>query len=383
MMLPAFSSDLLPHDVDPSDTLYVTDRDLNVVYTNDEWVTFANENNGRDLLDADWNTNLLDNLSGRQRERWEHIYRLLREGRLPHHQEKMNCSSPSERRIYQLRITPQNDRHGDVAWFVHHNVRVDNKPDAVDRVSRQLDQLEHPEKLAEEFQHRILERKIRIPSFDVARHFEPLEEIGGDLVWHREYPNGVSDLIHADVMGHGVTAGLVAAQIAVVLDEIASVELSPSETVAALNRALLRIAPREVVFTTGLCFRLERDREHVICCNFGHEGPIFSRSGPLALKGGSPVGLVERKKPWLETTVELGEHGSRFLVFSDGITEQFNPGGEMFGVDGLVTAFRKAMDAPLDEMVRHIVQELKSFRGGALVKDDQTLLALDFTGGAA
>jgi serine phosphatase RsbU (regulator of sigma subunit) len=74
----------------------------------------------------------------------------------------------------------------------------------------------------------------------------------------------------------------------------------------------------------------------------------------------------------------LREHGSRVLVFSDGITEQFNDDGEMFGVAGLVKAFQRTIDAPVDEMVRPIIEELRSFRGSAQVKDDQTLLALHF-----
>lgn len=377
----AFSNDLLPNNIEASDTLYVTDQDLNVVYANSEWATFAAENKGHELLETDWNVNLLAGLSDKQRSRWEHIYRLMRQGQLPHHQEQMNCSSPTERRIYQLRVTPKKDDHGEVAWFIHHNVRIDNKTEAVEQAGRQLDQLGRTEALAAEFQKRIGDRQVKIPSFEVARHFEPLDEIGGDLVWHREYPDGTSDLILADVMGHGVGAGLVATKITAMLDEIAAVELSPRETVAALNRALLRIIPSDqVMFATGLCLRFEPDRQLVNCCDFGHEDPIFSKSGPISMRGGCPVGLMEREEPWVETILELREHGSRFLVFSDGITEQFDGDGNMFGVQGLVAAFQRAIDAPVDEMVRRIIEELRSFRGSAQIKDDQTLLGLHFAG---
>lgn len=379
-----FSEEMLPHEVDPADTLYVADRNLDIVYSNAEWSRFATDNKGRKLLDDDWNQNVLANLKGKERDRWRHIYRLLLEGRLPHHQETMNCSSPEERRIYQLRVTPERDEAGDVAWLIHHNVRIDGKQDAVDRIGHRLEALDDHERLVEIFQQRIVERRIRIPGFQVARHFEPLEEIGGDFLWHREYAEGLHDLIHADVMGHGVAAGRVAAKLAVMLDEMASVDLSPSGTVAALSEALARTVPGdEVLFATGLGFRFEPHRQRVTCCNFGHESPIFSRAGPVRIRGGVPVGLGLSDKPWTETVLDLTELGSRFLVFSDGITEQFNPDGEMFETAGLHRAFRRYLDAPLDEMVRGIVDELTSFRGAALVKDDQTLLALDFQGDPA
>lgn len=376
-----FTVQLVPQDVAVGDTLYVTDRSLRVVYFNEEWTAFAQRNKGADLLADGGDTSLLDNLSGAQRERWRDIYRLLCDGRAPYHQEIMNCSSPSERRIYQLRVTPVRDESGEVAWLVHHNVRVDGEADVVDRVQTQLGRLDQQQVLADEFRARIVERKIRIPRFEVARHFEPLEEIGGDLVWHREYPGGVCDLVQADVMGHGTEAGLVAAQLAVILDELGSERLSPKETVAALNRAMTKVVPDdEIIFATGLCIRFDHALGHVVVCGFGSDGPIFSRSGQIKLAGGFPVGLAEDAKKWIDTQLEIREHGSRFLIFSDGITEQFNPSGLMFGTEGLVRAFKGRLAQPLDEMVHSIVDELGEFRGPALVKDDQTLLALDFVG---
>jgi serine phosphatase RsbU (regulator of sigma subunit) len=109
----------------------------------------------------------------------------------------------------------------------------------------------------------------------------------------------------------------------------------------------------------------------------GHEGPIFSRTGEVKIENGPPVGLLEEMGPWPDNAIDLVEHGTRFLVFSDGIIEQFNIGGEMFGTDGLLRAFRNNLDRPLDDMVRRIVDELGRFRGSALTKDDQTLLALE------
>ena len=132
---------LLPSDVAADDTLYVVDRELRLVYANDEWMRFATDNKGEGLLAKDWNPNVLDNMSGKAKERWTHIYRLLLEGRLPHHQEELICSSPSERRLYRLRVTPKSDDAGDVAWLVHHMFRVDEEQDVVHRVSERLEKL--------------------------------------------------------------------------------------------------------------------------------------------------------------------------------------------------------------------------------------------------
>jgi sigma-B regulation protein RsbU (phosphoserine phosphatase) len=370
--------EILPSGVSGDDILYVVDRRLNIVYSNEGWVQFATGNKGERLLSADWNSNVLDNMSGKAKERWTQIYGLLLEGRLPHHQEELICSSPTERRMYRLRITPKRDDAGDVAWLLHHTVRVDEAGDVVGRLSERLDDLEDPEQVDREFRDVIASRRLRIPRFRVARHFEPLDSIGGDLIWHREYPEAVADLVHGDVSGHGVVAGQLATKLVVLLDELAAVGSGPSKVVSDLNRALLEISPSDSkLFATGLFFRFEPGGQRLICSSMGHEGPIFSRTGEVKIENGPPVGLVEERKPWPENIIDLAEHGTRFLVFSDGITEQFDIEGEMFGTARLLRAFLDRLDQPLDDMVRGIVDELVRFRGTAMTKDDQTLLALE------
>ena len=174
-----------------------------------------------------------------------------------------------------------------------------------------------------------------------------------------------------------------AAKLAVVLDELASAALSPSGIVAALNEAMLGIAPGdEVMFATGLYFRFERDLQRVTCCSFGHEGPIFSRAGPVRIRGGFPVGRrcsTDRGPRPCSTcrSWERGSWSSRTASRSSSTRT-----ARCTRRKRLHEAFRRYADAPLEELVRGIVSELTSFRGTALVKDDRTLLALDLRGDA-
>jgi sigma-B regulation protein RsbU (phosphoserine phosphatase) len=104
---------------------------------------------------------------------------------------------------------------------------------------------------------------------------------------------------------------------------------------------------------------------------------MFSRTGHVDLKVGVALGLVDTLPIWPETELDLDEHGARFLVFSDGITEQFNPAGEMYGTDRLLQAFRAALELDVDTMLQRIVEDVTTFRDDAPVKDDLTLIALE------
>ena len=144
---------------------------------------------------------------------------------------------------------------------------------------------------------------------------------------------------------------------------------------------MLELASGEdVVFATGLFFRFDHRGQQLKCANFGHHSPLFSRTGQLHVLSGPPAGMADEAEPWPETQIDLVKHGNRFLIFSDGITEQFNIEGDMFGTTRLLQAFWRHLELPLNNMLAKIVGELNGFRRSALVKDDQTLLALEFVG---
>ena len=374
--------DILPPEVGSDETVYVIDDKLEVVFTNAGWANFAAHNNGARVLAADWNRRVLDNFSGTEREKWRHIYQLLLDGRLPMYREPVNASGPFDRRTYDLRITPRRDDTGAVRWLVHHTRPVDDEAvmpamptDAA------LGQYTNAQAIRE-YQQRVMQRPVQLRGFRTARYFQPLDEVGGDVLWSCERPDGVALLMHGDAMGHGIAAARLAAQLTLLLDEIAARTADPTEIGAHVNAALLdRRADEAVTFATGLLFVVMPGSSEMHAVNFGHHGPIFSRSGPLHVESGMPLGVSRDGGPWPRTRIDLRAHGDRFLVFSDGILEQFDAQGRTFGVEGLMRAFRAHLHEPLEAMLNHIVESVSAHRGEALIKDDQTLLALELTQG--
>ena len=136
---------------------------------------------------------------------------------------------------------------------------------------------------------------------------------------------------------------------------------------------------RGAFFATGLFMRLDPAAKSLTVCSFGHVGPIFSRLGSFQPADALPVGILPNTEadPWVEEVLACENHGHRFIVFTDGLTEQFNLAGEMFGMDRLAYVFHQANHEPLSRVVERIRAEVRAFQGEALVKDDQALLALD------
>ncbi len=359
-------------------TLYVADENLRVVYTNDEWRRFAQVNRGAELAGPAWNMHLLENMSGRERERWASIYELLLSGKLSHYEEDFICSSPDERRIYRMRSTPVARDDGSTL-LVHHTVRIDDKAEEREGMRSRLRALDSdPEQIQREYQRRVLAPRVAVPGFRVAQFLRPLGDAGGDILWHRTYDDGTTDVVLADAMGHGTEASIHAAKMVMMLESLSAPYRQPQDILASLNRGMLRHrAEHESAFASGILFRFQRGSPRVRCANFGHSPPVFSRSGEVALGVGLALGIVDTIPVWPEVELDMTEHGTRFIAFSDGITEQFDALGEMYGTERLIRIFQESRQRDFDAVVPTILEDLDAFRGDALVKDDQTLIAVE------
>ena len=87
------------------------------------------------------------------------------------------------------------------------------------------------------------------------------------------------------------------------------------------------------MFVTCLVLVFDRDTGEVLLANAGHNLPfVRGRDGVRELRAtGMPLGLMpESSYDEIQAVINPGEV---LLLYSDGITEQHNDDGEMFGFD--------------------------------------------------
>jgi len=71
------------------------------------------------------------------------------------------------------------------------------------------------------------------------------------------------------------------------------------------------------------------------------------------------------------------ESGDRLFVYTDGITEAFNPEGELFGKDRLKDILDQNGSLPLSELKSAVLRALHRYTNKGLTHDDITLIALE------
>jgi len=231
-------------------------------------------------------------------------------------------------------------------------------------------------RLASNVQRSLLPAPLQHARLDVAREFIPFREIGGDL--YDFVPLGPHKMAFAigDVMGKGVPAALLAANLkASIRAQVEAENICPSALVAKVNRMFWDVVPNGL-FASLFFGVFDLEASELAFVNAGHHYPfLVTAKGEVRdlVQGGTVLGLVE------DSTYEQGamafQADDLFVFYSDGITDRANPQGELFGVERLKeAAARSGTDCSARICLYSLLGEVQGWSAGAPAEDDMTLV---------
>jgi sigma-B regulation protein RsbU (phosphoserine phosphatase) len=108
--------------------------------------------------------------------------------------------------------------------------------------------------------------------------------------------------------------------------------------------------------------------------NAGHFPPIHigAQGAAYLSQGGLPIGLMPGSL-YGEGRRELGL-GDLLALYTDGVVETPNAGGEEFGSARLVEILTHHQDVPLADLLAKVIEAVDRWSGGGLPHDDVTLV---------
>lgn len=228
---------------------------------------------------------------------------------------------------------------------------------------------------AQEIQRSLLPEVIpQIPGFEVAAAWLPASAVSGDYFDVLRLGGGRLGVCIADVVGKGVSAALLMANVQAAVHAFASGSESAQSLCTNVNRLLCEnIATGK--FVTFLYGVLDSDARTFEYCNAGHLYPILSSNGSVQAleQGGAVLGVFP---DWIYegATVEL-KPGDRLFLFTDGITEACGTSGREFE-EASIAAFAAANSAlSASELNRRLLAQVTAFCG-AHFQDDATLMVI-------
>jgi PAS domain S-box-containing protein len=241
-------------------------------------------------------------------------------------------------------------------------------------------QIEEELLLAERVQQSLAPKSLRWGGVSVETYYQPVWSIGGDygLVTPRE---DCLDVLVCDVSGHGISSALVANRI--YSETMAQIErgVELASMLRHLNHFVVQNLASSTFYFTVAAARLNRSNRSFQFAGAGHPPAMFIRRGesPRLLESRSMIlGLFEDavdSDSTIETAVQAGD---RVMIYTDGLTENFNSSGEMLGIDGLKDIVRDVSDLPLVEMKDQILNRVAAWRDGPSA-DDVSLVVLELS----
>jgi len=245
-----------------------------------------------------------------------------------------------------------------------------------ERVARSEARLENDLRRAQEIQMHLMPGIApKIPGLDIALHFQPARELGGDLYEFLSYGRDRQAIVVGDVSGKGAPAALYGAMASGTLRSLAPLKLPPPDMMQRLNLMFLerKIEGHFITLTYAIW---EPRTKNLSLANAGMPLPILVRNGQCrAIRAeGVPLGLLEHVE-YQQVSVAL-EAGDLLAFFSDGITEAPNAQQDEFGARRLENLLRHNIRKPPQEIVKQVFEDLRAFEAGRPQRDDQTLVVL-------
>jgi phosphoserine phosphatase RsbU/P len=238
--------------------------------------------------------------------------------------------------------------------------------------------IEQEFKLAKKIQQAFLPDELPdIENWMIEAIWRPALEIGGDFYDVFRINENHIGLVIADVSDKGMGAALYMTVTRTLIRANAHNTLSPGKVLQEVNQQLL-LDTQNGMFVTAIYIILNTESGEFTYANAGHNYPLLYQPTDKKVtklpKGNLALGVMEDIH-YNEHQLIIAPQDALFL-YTDGITENFNPSGEEFGEERFTTLIKKYKSADLSDFIQTITDELKQFHGDHPPSDDITLLAI-------
>jgi sigma-B regulation protein RsbU (phosphoserine phosphatase) len=225
-----------------------------------------------------------------------------------------------------------------------------------------------------EIQRALLPREIsQVPGFQVVAAWQPARVVGGDYYDVIRLSDTKLAFCIADVVGKGVSAALLMANVQATVRAYASGEATPAWLCTRVNQVLCSNLADDK-FVTFFYAVLDSETRMLSYANAGHVPPLLMKSTGQTLKlseGGLVLGIFAGSS-YEQREVALAP-GDRLILITDGISEAMRADGEEFGETGVLQTLRSIKEDSPEEIKARLLAEVDRFCDSNF-HDDATLL---------
>ncbi|MFN2198130.1 MAG: PP2C family protein-serine/threonine phosphatase [Anaerolineales bacterium] len=234
--------------------------------------------------------------------------------------------------------------------------------------------------MAGRIQNKILpEKPPALPGWDIAATLEPAYETSGDFYDFIPLAYGKMGIVIGDVANKGLGAAIFMALCNSLMRTYAThFPIMPGMMINAVNERL-NADTRSNMFVTSFYGVLDPKLNRLLYVNAGHNPPIIvsSHKGKPVdqLKPTGPALGIFETTSWTQKMVKFSP-GDVLLMYTDGVTEAQNAGGDFFDESRLLHTLRTHKDDPAVKIQQAVLRAVNRFTGGGPREDDIALIVI-------
>ena len=221
------------------------------------------------------------------------------------------------------------------------------------------------------------------PHFEMAYHYAPAQQIGGDYLAFQPLSDSRFLLAIGDVVGKGLPAGLVVMTVHGGLYSEISHQTDLLSLARHLDRLIYEYAQGKVFVTFFACV-IDIEAMRLEYTSAGHNPALLYCRTAEKWRELASIGIPLGVDPNTERRVESIplEPGDLLTLYTDGITEARDNARKQFGKEGLKKVLSSWLisphdeNPPLPELVNAVLARVQHFTNYQPLDDDTTLMAV-------
>ncbi len=245
-------------------------------------------------------------------------------------------------------------------------------------VQTKHDELEDELRSVAEEQRKLLPGRLpAIEGLKLGVHYETSRYAGGDYYDIIKLPDSQWGFMMADAAGHSTSAAVLVAMTCALFRSYHEPPLEPAKLLRDINEHLCNLSDNS--FLTALYMVYDAKTRNLRIARAGHPPPVLYRpqddkAVELECKGVWPLAIEPYGNvPQTETTLQPGD---RLMLYTDGITERFSPGGECYEVERLCEQFAGGNGDDPHKIISSLMDDVNRFAGNLPPDDDQAVLVM-------
>ncbi|MDO1448564.1 SpoIIE family protein phosphatase [Rhodocytophaga aerolata] len=219
--------------------------------------------------------------------------------------------------------------------------------------------------------------------FELSIFSHASDEVGGDYYDFYKMADTQTAIIIGDVSGKGTSAAFHMAQMKGVFQSLIEMNLHPDEFLRHANNALSRCLEKNQ-FITASYFLIDTEFHSIQYARAGHCPTLYFsfRDNEVYYLQDKGLGLGILRSEDYSLHISKQEiiyySGDAMLLYTDGIVEAKNTGGEEYGYERLLHFMRTHIQQPAEQFTHLLVTEIQQFCGSENLDDDYTAVFLKF-----